>query len=145
MKKSVILSILALYIVAIFVVGFIGQKLRIYNPIIYVDNITCESDNFSTNVSAEDKSKGIIGIISIKEYEKGMKVQIKCKVSPDNATYPTLQYSMDQKICTYEVVDGIAILTFTDSGSVVVTVTSSDTQKKSVKIKVIVTDIGGIL
>ncbi|MGM9899411.1 MAG: hypothetical protein ACI32E_02380, partial [Bacilli bacterium] len=67
--------------------------------------------------------------------------------NPDNATYPKLIYSIpsNTKICTMEIIDGIAVLTFTDSGFVVVTVTSSDTRKKSVKIEVNVTDLGGIL
>ncbi len=146
MKKSVILSILVIYIIAVFVVGFIGQKLKVYDPTVYVDEIVCESEGFEENTE-ELKAKGYIGRINVDEFTNGMKIQIKCRVNPDNATYPKLIYSIpsNTKICTMEIIDGIAVLTFTDSGFVVVTVTSSDTRKKSVKIEVNVTDLGGIL
>lgn len=144
MKKSVILSILVIYILAVFVVGFIGQKLKVYDPTIYVEEIVCESEGFKEEISDELKAKGYIGKISV-NYEEGLKIQIKCRVKPDNATYPNLLYSLNSKICTMEVIDGIAVLTFTDSGIVDVIVTSSDTRKKSVKIKVIVSDLGEII
>lgn len=146
MKKSVILSIIAIYIVSIFVVGFMGQKLKVYDEIVYVENIYCEAEGFNPNVTQDEKNKDVIGKIE-RLYTEGMKIQVKCKISPDNATYPTLNYFLEDAPgkYTYEVIDGVAIITVISDFTAYITVTSSDTQRKSVKIKIVVTDIGGII
>lgn len=146
MKKSVILTIGVIYIVAICVVGFIGIKLSIDNPTIYVDEIVCESENFTTKTLTEDdKAKGYIGVISA-TYQEGIKIPVKCKVLPENATYPKLNYEIGNKqICNLTVQDGVAMLEFTSEGSCSLIVSTTDGHNTSVKIKIIVTDVSGIL
>ena len=147
MKKSVILSILVIYIIAVFVVGFIGQKLKVYHPTVNVDEIVCESEGFEEieNTTKNPKVKRCYG--GDFKFIKGMKIQIKCRVKPDNATYPKLIYSIssEKNTCTMEIIDGIAVLTFTGSDFVVVSVTSSDNIGIEARIEVTVTDVDGIL
>lgn len=44
MKKSVIITIIVIYVLAIVVVGFIGLKMKVYDEQKYVEKIECISD-----------------------------------------------------------------------------------------------------
>ena len=46
MKKSVIITIIVIYVLAIVVVGFIGLKMKVYDEQKYVEKIECISDGF---------------------------------------------------------------------------------------------------
>lgn len=146
MKNSVILTILVIYIGAIFIVGFLGQKLRIYNETKYVEQIECISDNFKKyDVNDSQYQKGYIGKISV-AYQENLKIYVKCRVLPADATYKDLDYICGSKICTIEKdSDGYAILTFTDHGSVDLIVKSTDGKNTQIKIKIIATDTGSII
>lgn len=137
MKKSVILTILIIYVIAIFVVGLIGQKLKIYNPTVYVEKIECISEEYKEyDDSSTYKEKGYSGYINA-NYKEGLKVYIKCRVNPANATYKDLEYICESSICSIEKDnDGYATLTFTNSGSVDVIVKTTDGQNKTLKIKI---------
>ena len=47
MKKSVIITIIVIYVLAIVVVGFIGLKMKVYDEQKYVEKIECISDAVS--------------------------------------------------------------------------------------------------
>ena len=46
MKKSVIITIIVIYVLAIVVVGFIGLKMKVYDEQKYVEKIECISDGY---------------------------------------------------------------------------------------------------
>lgn len=152
MKKSVILTIIIIYIASIVIVGFIGMKLKVYNQIQYVENITCSSENFisfdSENLSAGDKAlkeDGYIGKIST-QYVEGLKIQIKCAPVPLNATNAKLTYdasSSDVYTLTIDK-DGFGVIEFKKAGTADIIVKSTDTKGKEIKIRVIAIDLGFI-
>ena len=43
MKKSVVLTLIAVYILSICVVGYFGLKVKIYRPTKYAESVTIES------------------------------------------------------------------------------------------------------
>lgn len=143
MKKSVILTILVIYIFAIFIVGIIGGKSKVYDETIYVDEIICVSEEF---VKYEKEVDGYIGKIT-KDFKEDLKILIKCQVNPANTPFTALDYSIGgTQICNLtKDNDGNCLLSFIDSGSVTVTISSTDGKSKQVKIKVIVTKIDDIL
>ena len=64
MKKSVVFAIAVIYLIAIIVVGFLGQALKVYNENIYVERITCISDDYKPYKENSNEYKdGYIGYI----------------------------------------------------------------------------------
>ena len=148
MKKSVILAIAIIYLIAIIVVGFMGQALKVYNENIYVDSIECISEDYKPYKTNSDEYKeGYIGYIQPEKYEEGLQVLIKCRVEPANATHKDLQYiSADTSICTIEKqADGTAIAKFLKAGTVTIIIQATDNGNEQVKIKIITHDVSGIL
>lgn len=152
MKKSVIFTIAVIYIIGIVIVGFLGQKLTVYDPKIDVENITCISDDYKAYNPkiSKDKAwidKGYVGYIEHTEYEEGMKILLKCRITPANATEQRLEYISNDTQCgtiTYQE-DGTAILNILKSGIFSVTIRSTDNKGTSIKIRIIVTNISDII
>lgn len=141
MKKSVILSILVIYIFAICVVGFIGGKLKVYNETIYVESIVCENKDYK-----EATGKTYNGSIT-QQYVEGLTIQLKCKGYPENATNPKLHYFFDESkndLISLEERDNTAIITFKKPGTIYITVRSDDANNASLVICVIASDLGSI-
>lgn len=148
MKKSVVFAIAIIYLIAIIVVGFMGQALKVYNENIYVESIECISEDYKAYKSNSNEFKeGYIGYIQPDKYEEGLQVLIKCRVEPANATYKDLQYiSTDTSICTIEKqADGTAIATFLKAGTVTIIIKATDNGNEQIKIKIITYDVSGIL
>ena len=57
MKKSVVFAIAIIYLIAIIVVGFMGQALKVYNENIYVENIECISEDYKAYKSNSNEFK----------------------------------------------------------------------------------------
>ncbi len=146
MKKSVVLLLAAVYVFAIAVVGFVGLKLKVYDPVIYVEKIICESDGY-VEYSEEDKiKKEHDGVINCK-FSSDLVVEIKCKPNPDNATNKEFEYFVLGDTTKYELTkknDGTASVKFLEANSYTVIVTATDNQKATLKIKINVVDTGGI-
>ena len=85
MKKSVILTIVIIYIVAIIAVGFLGVAMKVYNEKKYVEEIVCTTEGFEATPDQKDWD----GIIKAK---KGDVIVIKCAVKPDNADNTDLDF-----------------------------------------------------
>ncbi len=148
MKKSVILTIGVVYIISIIVVGFLGQAMRSYNENISVESIQCVSENYTDyDPSSKQYKEGYVGYIKPGKYEEGLKVLLKCQITPANATQKKLEYiSGDPSICTITPQeDGTAIATFHKGKTVTVTIKSTDNKGYSIKIKIVVTDISDIV
>lgn len=143
-KKSVVLAISVIYVLAIVVVGFIGMKMKAYNPTIYVDSIQCISEGYTEYLDQQNNADGYISTI----YSEGLKVLIKCKISPDNATTTKLKYDYDQTSQTFKLQvndDGTAVVEFLKGGTATITIKSMDSVGKKLVIDIIATDLGDII
>lgn len=89
MKKSVILSIVIIYIVAIIAVGFLGVAMKVYNEKKYVEEIVCTTEGYVATPDASD-CDGVI------KAEKEDIIVIKCSVKPDNADNTAFDFIYDQ-------------------------------------------------
>jgi hypothetical protein len=148
MKKSVILVIAVIYVLAIVVVGFIGIRMKIYNANVYVEKIECVSDNYrKCNENDDFYQKGYDGYISV-IYEENLKVLIKCNIYPENASEKKLEYIYDKSSTTYTLTyndDGTANVEFFKGGSATIIVKSTDNVGTSIKILINAVDLGGIV
>ena len=79
MKKSVILSIVVIYVLAIVIVGFLGMKMRVYDEEKYIAQIICVSDGYADYDETEELSKDYKGYI-INPFVEGLKVENRCEV-----------------------------------------------------------------
>mgnify|MGYP003299401839 CR=1 FL=1 len=143
MKKSVVFAIAIIYLMAIIVVGFLGQALKVYNENIYVEQIECISEDYKPyKKTSKEFKEGYSGFILVDEYEEGLKVLIKCRVLPANATYKELDYfSTDTSICTIEKqTDGTAIAHFKKAGAATVVIKATDNGAVSIKINILAYD-----
>ncbi len=147
MKKSVVIAIGIVYIVAIIVVGLFGQKLHIYDPTIYAERVICQSEDYKEYTEEEKEKRKADGCITKVGFSVGMKVELKCQVLPNNATYKELNYLYDQTQFNDEIVklqvneDYTASLTFYEDTTVTVTVKADDGKGARLRIKIIVLDV----
>ena len=67
MKKSVIITIIVIYVLAIVVVGFIGLKMKVYDEQKYVEKIECISDGYKDydQIQKQDLLKFMLDILDI--------------------------------------------------------------------------------
>lgn len=124
MKKSVILTISIIYILAIVVVGFLGIALKVYNEKVYVEKIICITEGYETVENNDDYD----GIINAKVNQE---IVIKCHVEPDNATNPNLRfdYDHDELGKLFELVengDGTCTIKMLDAGAAYITIVPTD-------------------
>lgn len=141
MKKSVVLVIAVIYAFAIVIVGFLGIRMRIYNEIVYIDSITCVSDNYKAYPEVHD---GLAGHIDVK-INKGetVSVLVKCEYSPNNANefekgHP-FDYIYQKKDSEYVLTvqgDGTCIVKFLKESTCDITVKATDARKAEIKIRV---------
>lgn len=74
MKKSVIITIIVIYVLAIVVVGFIGLKMKVYDEQKYVEKIECISDGYK-DYDPNTENLGYDCGIFIKDLESGEVVE----------------------------------------------------------------------
>lgn len=133
MKKSVIITIIVIYVIAIFVVGFIGMEMEVANELVPVEKIVCVTDG------AEKKEDEEYDYLIKSSFEEGLKIELKCQVIPDNATQKKLQYIGEgQSFKLTPNSDGTATVEFLKKGSATITVKSTDNNGVSIKIKILV-------
>lgn len=140
MKKSVIITIAVIYIIAIFVVGFIGMEIKVANELVPVENIICVSEGVKKPTSLDAGYDYVIN----KNYVEGLKVEIKCQILPDNATQKKLDYIYDDTKTSYQVTvndDGTAFVEFFEGGSATIRVKATDNDGVSIIIKINVREI----
>ena len=122
MKKSVIIALFIIYVIAIVTVGFIGIAAKFYDETIAVESIVCLNEEY---VAIENNQK-YDGEIKLKEGEKSL--ILKCEVRPANATVTLLDYSANKEGVTLTSnQDGTCTVTFDkDMASVIITVQATD-------------------
>lgn len=146
MKKSVIMTIAVVYILAIVAVSFLGMKMFIYDAEVPVEEIICKSsDKVSSQPYEYVKSTvdpAFDGEIKIK-FDQKLKneVVIDCYVKPDNASNKKVSYhwnanEQEKYKIKIEEKDGCLYVTFTEKGSIIITAYANDDSKKELKIKV---------
>jgi len=89
MKKSVILTILVIYIFAILTVGFIGIAQKVYDEKINVTGIECLNEYVAVENADYD--------IEIQLPKGETTVILSCRAVPANATVPVLDYYSDNE------------------------------------------------
>ena len=147
MKKSVIMTIAVVYVLAIVAVSFLGMKMFIYNPEIPVEEIICRSeDKVSTqkyayvkNTNPKLKYDGTISIKYDENYDN--QIVVDCYVKPDNSTVKTVSYWWDKSAATNHNItiiekDGCLYVKFNKTASINIIVSANDDSKKSITIKV---------
>lgn len=116
MKKSVIILIGVIYIIAVAMVSFFGLKTQVYNEKIYISKIELLNENIQTTSKGEN--------ILIVNYDDGP-VIIERKIYPDNATKKVVEYKYD-KTNQVATVDQMGVVTFSEPGAVTVYIMAKD-------------------
>ena len=137
MKKSVILIISVIYILALVFVGT-SLKLAVYNPVVYVTDIEVLNDDY-IEYTEETQIEDYKGYIKQK-WTEGLKIELKCRAKPYDATNVALNYAYDPtvKFATFEnTSDNSLIISFTKGGEVPVTVRAADGSGIEITVNVI--------
>ena len=132
MKKSVILIIGIVYIVSIVIVGFFGGKMQVYNPTIYVEDIsyTIQGEGVRRiELTPEAKlEQGCDDYYIVPFSGDSTTIGIKCEVIPQNATNASVEFYFNAPKnveCSYE--NNNASITFREELKMVyVTIQSTD-------------------
>lgn len=94
MKKSVILSILVIYILAIVVVGLWGMKTYFFNPTVYVSEIVLKDSYDGVYKVETNEKEPDVDFIRL-DYQKDLKFQLYYEVLPENATDKSVEFDFD--------------------------------------------------
>ena len=95
MKKSVIITIAIIYILAIVIVGFLGIALKIYDEHKYVESIKCITEGYQDGQIEGANCDGYI-IVKYKNNTEN-KILLKCQAEPADATNTKLKLQVDVK------------------------------------------------
>ena len=142
MKKSVILVIAVVYLVSVILIGFYGINVKVYNETTYVSHIECLTEGYTLYDpnNPDDKAfidEGFDGYINVK-YTEGLVVNLKCIAKPDEATNKELEYRTASTNVSISDVkeDGTVDITFSASGTAIITVVAKDGQDATLTIRV---------
>lgn len=132
MKKSVIVLIGVIYVIAIAVVSFFGLKIDTLNEVIYVDKIECTNEEIRV---ASDGTK-YISIKYVEDDENPPTIQLYWHVYPDEASRKTVKFVYDESRNIADV-NSFGTVVFKSKGTVTIYITSTDGSAKTEVIKVI--------
>lgn len=130
MKKSVVIIIAVIYGLSIIVVTLFGLQHKSFNEIVYVSQIEIIEENASYH---QDGSKYIM---ITPDESGGCQYQLVWMVTPDNATNKDVTFNYDTQK-SYVTVDENGLVTFTNQGSVTITITAADGTSQSDTIQII--------
>ena len=139
MKKSVIIAIIAVYLLSIVLVGVMGGKLKTYDEEIYVSKIICEN---AVELPEEDKEALFADVSIMKEMgnQEELVVEVVCKANPATATNKTIMFYFEEKPDLYKVefdsVEGIATVTFYKKTTLILRACSVDHGKAELRIRI---------
>lgn len=139
MKKSVIITLVGVYIFSIVLVGIMGGKMKTFNELIYVEKIVCIShDELSEKEKEEFNNE--FDVYIYEAFTEGVEVEIRCKVDPATATDKTIRFEFENKPNDYEVVfdqeTGIATIKFFQPTSINITALSNDNGRAELKFRI---------
>lgn len=106
MKKTSIIAIALIYLVAVILVGFLGIKLKVYNEVIYAEKIMWDSNELEKQSGFKvEKNKDVLLSQGLKTdaslkyvvlgFSEDITINIKCYCIPENATNTKLDYYFD--------------------------------------------------
>lgn len=145
MKKSTILLVIVVYVLAFFVVGLLGISISSNHHVSYVNEILVSAVEDQPNLVEKEHKRTEISKEGVDEeyrrfentyrfnssYTPGLILKFRIKVMPDNTTYSgfTLDTKEDQYI-DYDVKEGsLLYITFNRRGVTSFTVESTDSNK----------------
>lgn len=132
MKKSVIVLIGVIYILAVAVVSFFGLQIDTFNETIYVSKVEIINENIKI---ADDGSKYVV-IHFEDDPNNPTSYQLEWRVYPDDATRKVVEFNYDRTRDFVEV-NEFGTVIFNRKGSITVYITSTDGNEKSDSITVI--------
>ena len=139
MKKSVIIAIIAFYLLSIVIVGIMGGKFKTYDEEVYVSKIVCEN---ATELSQAEKKELGVDVSIMKEMgnKEEVVVEVICKAIPATATDKTIMFNYQEKPNLYKVeydsAEGIATITFYERTTLILTAYSIDNGRAELKIRI---------
>lgn len=87
MKKSVVLIIIAVYILSVCVVGFFGIKMRMYNETVNVESVVINKVSVDeVEIDIKSDQHGVKTAFKICEADSTVTFKVYYDVSPSNAT-----------------------------------------------------------
>lgn len=107
MKKSVVLTLLAIYVLSICVVGYFGLKVRIYRPTVYAEKVTITGvkdaktgEDYTGKIKETTDSEGKkIRYVRINSHDD-MTITLVVEIGPDNTTNRDLMVAFSlQGVC----------------------------------------------
>jgi hypothetical protein len=119
MKKSVVILIVLIYIVAVAIVSFFGLKIKVFEPIVYVESIEILNQDIKQN------SMGMKYVMLELDENGEATYQIHYRVHPDEATDQGVIFSYDKQN-EFVTIDDLGYVKFTDQGAVTVTLLPKD-------------------
>ena len=155
MKKTSIIAIALIYLVAIILVGFMGVKMKVYDPVIYAEKIVWNSTEFENNKQfkvEKDKTKlteeGIDADAKLEyvvfEFAQPITLNIKCYCEPTNATNTVLDYYFDntglESVSLNIKTDNTADITFNSAAAFTLYVKSTDGKGVQYSIRINIID-----
>ena len=120
MKKSVVIIIALIYLVAIALVSFFGLQFKVFEQIIPVERIEILNEGLKENATWGKY------VVIQKNAEGEWKYQIDYRVYPDDATDTRVSFSYDSQAHPGVSIDETGVVTFTTSDMVKVKIISMD-------------------
>lgn len=140
MKKPVILALAAVYVLSIVIVGIMGGAFRIYNPVVYVQQIECENaEKVDWKTEEERDSLGDYYIFKTKEGAEPLVFEVKCNVLPLDATDKKIEFACeatDEYSMTFDANTGTATLIVNEPTTIYLYAKSSDNTKVEIIIRI---------
>ena len=120
MKKSVVILIAVIYLMAVVLVSFFGIQAELLEETVYVNKI--EIINKDTTYATDGVTKTVDIFFNGKETAE---YQLQWRVSPTNASNNKVFFDYD-KTRTFVTVDENGLVTFTRPGVITITLTPQD-------------------
>ena len=99
MKKSTILLLVIVYVVAFFAIALFGHSIRGYT--VEVEPETIELFDVDNRTTLTKNVEGFDYYFVFKDFSSTNKMRIKAVVSPANTSYPLVKFSKDERNTTF--------------------------------------------
>ena len=127
MKKSVIILIGVIYVMAIAIVSFFGLKMETFNETIYVDKV----EFINEDIRVTPNGLKYIVVDYEGNSENPTVVQLEWKITPDNTTTKTVRFNYDKETTVGEVTNFGTVI-FYKKGTITVTIKTNDGRAEDV-------------
>ena len=131
MKKSVIILLAVIYVLAIVAVGTLGLKGKSYDETVYVEKVTCTNEDIK--VDSSGNKYAVIHYVA--DDEDPTTYYLEWKVTPDNATNKNVEFKYDED-STVAYVLGYGAVVFNKKGVITVQICSTDGKAVCEKVKI---------